>query len=376
MREWHCAHHCSWDCNGSGKGAELAAWETMLAHEADDGIIDGPDADVTVSVVMDLVKAFENVTLFMVWQWGIYWDMPPAILAVVCSYFSFARRVVVDGCFSEPLQTFTAIIAGSQWSVALLRMVIMWPMGQLLTLFPPLRLKVYVDDICATVSGKADAVRELMPNLVSAAVRLIEDVGLGVSRGQRWKPGGKSCVLSASRWLRSALTAPMKYHGMHVKAATVYMGVDTVVGRVRSRPKADARLSKLHLRCRRLLQFRKSGRRMARGVRMVLKQGIKPGYTYGHKCLGMSDSRVLALRRATAKTLFGKIGKGRSLTLQLAVANEEVLPDITAAPVMEWASAIWEHRVPDEMLRAAWKRQQATIGLKPSWSEVRGPAGA
>ena len=104
-------------------------------------------------------------------------------------------------------------------------------MGRLLTLFPSVRLKVYVDDICATVTGQASYLREVVPDIVATTINLMGDVGLGVSREQKWMPGGKSVVLSASRWLRAELATTMRYHGVLVKKATVYMGVDAVVAK-------------------------------------------------------------------------------------------------------------------------------------------------
>ena len=98
-----------------------------------------------------------------------------------------------------------------------------------------------------------------------------------------------------------------------------------------------------------------------------MKQGLKPAYAYGHKCLGMSDARLRILRRATAKAIYGRVGKGRSLTLQLAVAGEDYTCDVTAAPVLEWASAVWDCRWLLLMLptvaKAVWALLTSAPGL-------------
>ena len=65
---------------------------------------------------MDLVKAFERVELAQVWHWGLSPGFPRALLAMVLTYFGYARRLVVDGRASAQLQTYTAIVAGSSCS--------------------------------------------------------------------------------------------------------------------------------------------------------------------------------------------------------------------------------------------------------------------
>ena len=40
------------------------------------------------------MKAFEHVSFSVVWGWGTHWELPVEILAVVCSYMAFARRVL------------------------------------------------------------------------------------------------------------------------------------------------------------------------------------------------------------------------------------------------------------------------------------------
>ena len=124
IRLWEAARHSvldrwqrstakEWDATRMVGGAEEAAWEALIMHEAGDGGAGGAEV-AGASVVMDLVKAFETVSLKTAWQWCIHWGMNPTVLAVVFNYFSFQRRVLVDGCASRPVATVTAIPAGSK----------------------------------------------------------------------------------------------------------------------------------------------------------------------------------------------------------------------------------------------------------------------
>ncbi len=54
--------------------------------------------EATVTVVMDLVKAFERVSSDTAWRWGLHLGFPKRLLRIVLSYFGFARRLVVGGC--------------------------------------------------------------------------------------------------------------------------------------------------------------------------------------------------------------------------------------------------------------------------------------
>ncbi|CAK0857903.1 unnamed protein product, partial [Prorocentrum cordatum] len=140
----------------------------------------------------------------------------------------------------------------------------------------------------------------------------------------------------------------------------------------------------------------------------------------------MPDHQLRRLRREAGRALPG--GRGaKSLTLQLALANEEPTYEATEAPIVRWARAVWEtssragrseadpeldlgptapragragvnpergagstspragrsgtsleHALDDtvDLLTKVWRRQQQEVGMKPMWAKVRGPAGA
>ena len=65
--KWEKDHEEDWNWCAEGRAAEDAAWEALLMMEG--GQLHSDEA--TVTIVMDLVKAFERVTLQAVWQWGL-----------------------------------------------------------------------------------------------------------------------------------------------------------------------------------------------------------------------------------------------------------------------------------------------------------------
>ena len=62
-----------------------------------------------LALVLDLAKAFERVSLPVMWAWATHFSFPRKILRALCGYFEHQRRVLFEGCVAEPLQTITAI---------------------------------------------------------------------------------------------------------------------------------------------------------------------------------------------------------------------------------------------------------------------------
>ena len=102
----------------------------------------------------DLAKAFERVSLPVVWAWATHISFPRKIFRVLSGYFEHWRRLQFEGCVAELLKTITAILPGSKWSCLLLRILLQG---------------IFVDDITALVKGVnrevAEAAKKVMEKL-------------------------------------------------------------------------------------------------------------------------------------------------------------------------------------------------------------------
>ena len=107
-----------------------------------------------VALVPDLAKAVERVSLPMVCAWATHFSFPRKILRVLRGYFEHQRRVQFEGCAAEPLKTITAVLPGSKWSCLLLRLVLQDALSEVTNFYPPLKLRVFVDDITALLTRK------------------------------------------------------------------------------------------------------------------------------------------------------------------------------------------------------------------------------
>ena len=135
----------------------------------------------------------------MVWAWATHFNLNRKILRVPCGYFEHQRRVQFEGCVAEPLQTITATLPGSKWSWLLQRIVLQDALSEVAQIYPPLKLKVFVDDITAFCEWEEQGVggdgRES-----SGKVEEVQEKGYKLSITEGGKEG-KSKVIITCRYL-------------------------------------------------------------------------------------------------------------------------------------------------------------------------------
>ena len=147
--KWQQKYRDDWDAtDGRNGGAQRTVWEILLEVERFKCSAGEEDLGA-VALVLDLAKAFERFSLPVVWAWATHFSFARKILRVLCGYFEHQRRARFEGCVAEPLQTITAILPGSTWSCLLLRIVLQDALSEATQRYPPLKLRVFVDDITA-----------------------------------------------------------------------------------------------------------------------------------------------------------------------------------------------------------------------------------
>ncbi|CAK0864356.1 unnamed protein product, partial [Prorocentrum cordatum] len=344
MIEWAKANQRSWDCTAFGKAAEDAAWEVLLANEGDEVQDSDPRTLATVTAILDLVKAFERVSLHVLWERGKAMGFNTGVLAVVCSYFAMARRVNTGEAISEETRTVATIIAGSKFSVGFLKMVIQDTIDGLVVEYPLVQWRMYVDDLCLKQRGAQQWIVDSFPSVVDDSVDGFAALGLEFSLGDQ----GKGAVMASTKWLRQALKQDAAERGLPMVLACPYLGVDVVAHGTAAKNKSGKRFKRMRNRVARLKGLKGSGKGVTRGIGLVYKCGLKRSVMYGCKCLGMPDHQLQQVRRAAGQLLPGSRG-AKSLTLQLAVLKEDPTEEATLAPVVRWARAVWEQAVAGDL---------------------------
>ena len=155
-------------------------------------------------MVLDLAKAFERVSLSVVWVWATHFSFSRKILRVLCGCFEHERRVQFEGCAAAPLRTITAILSGSKWSCLLSRIALRDALGGVIKHYPPLKLRVHVDDITAQVKGGNKEVAEMAKKVMKNLKEEVEKKGLKLPVTENGKEG-KSKLIASCGFLENEL---------------------------------------------------------------------------------------------------------------------------------------------------------------------------
>ena len=72
--------------DGRNGGAQRTVWEILMEMKRFNGRAKA-EKQGAVALVLDLAKAFERVSLPVVWAWATHFSFPRKILRVLCGYF-------------------------------------------------------------------------------------------------------------------------------------------------------------------------------------------------------------------------------------------------------------------------------------------------
>ena len=98
----------------------------------------------------------------------------------------------------EPLQTITAILLVSNWSSLLLRIVLQDALGEVMKVCPPMKLKVFVDDIKAFLEGRDKELPGIGEKVLRAMRMEVEEKGLELSITEGGEEGQSKVIASCS----------------------------------------------------------------------------------------------------------------------------------------------------------------------------------
>ena len=83
VAKWQQKYCADWDATDGRNGeAQRTVWEVLMEMERFNGRAKAEDQG-TVALVLDLAKAFERVSLFVVWAWATHFSFPRKLLRVL-----------------------------------------------------------------------------------------------------------------------------------------------------------------------------------------------------------------------------------------------------------------------------------------------------
>ena len=359
FKVWMQKHERSYDWARSGRSPEAAVWRQLLCIEGLDPGADQLSDPACVTVLLDIVKCFERLTLAQVWFWGLKAGLPRRFLLMVMKGFSVARFLVVSGCCSDSVRVFGAIVAGSRFSVGLLHLVLMGPCDYIAERWTfMLTITKFVDDITLLLNSTGNHIVSSLPVMLAAFLTAIRELGLDPSVDEEGKKG-KTVALASSCRLRRVLGPVLADFGIHMDGSARNLGVQhEAAGPATGGSVPAARVKAVGRRHQRLMGTGAPGHRK----RLVFATGLKPAAIFGCKAVGLRKPFVEKIRRMASACLPGS-HRGCSTTLRLAVHRAEVRASLSAPPVVAWAAEVWDAEVPAKHLEAAWRRQMPRIFL-------------
>ncbi len=128
IRAWRdtCTRDYQWMARG--RGANRAVWAQTVLEEAarQRGL-------ASAAVLIDLVKAFEQVILARVWASGVRLGFPTIVLRLAMEICCARRRLVYrKACSTKAASTLTAILAGSGFASDLMFLMVIEPLDTIL----------------------------------------------------------------------------------------------------------------------------------------------------------------------------------------------------------------------------------------------------
>ena len=353
VQKWVRDHARTYDWATQGRSSESAVWHQALIDEAATA-----DRLSSASTLTDLDKAFERVSLSLVWEAGVRHDFPLAILRLMLESFAFERRLTYQRAVSEPTHTLSAVLAGGGFAQVALLLVLLDPLDQVQAAYPLyLTVCLYVDDIAFHVVGNHIIVAAVLAAATDMLVRILEDdLSMKVSRRERWAIIGKSksMVAVSCPKVKGKISTTMRRLGILVTQKAKHLGIEYGPG-ARTRAPSGAK-SRWVSNAARRARVTRLGRRLGRHV---FATGLKPALTYGSSVAALNQATFNGMRRAAGKSM-GTM-HGRSLTARLAINRCDPGWDVVKGPILTWTSEVWQGRVPTRTMERAWMHAQTRV---------------
>ncbi len=335
-----------------GRGANRAVWAQSVIEEAARQM-----GLASATVLVDLMKAFEQIILARVWSAGLRLGFPVQLLRLGLELCSARRRLVYRGAYSESFaNTLSAVLAGSGLATDFMFLVLVGPLDELLARHRDLRIFVIADDIKLGVVGHETEVPRAMEDATRDCIELLEQgLHMQISRDHGGQPG-KTVAMGSNRIVRGKLGPKLKLLGVNTARRVRNLGVDFSLGAGAGR--RAVQLGRWATAQARASRARRLGTKL--GPRVIVASAV-PSVTYGASTSGMSDGLLAALRSLVAEA-GGKM-RWRSTTARLIMNGNDPGAKVVAQPVIDWAEAWWGGIVHREHMTAAWRLAVKTVGV-------------
>ena len=188
-RKWEEANARPYWWGAAGRSCEQAVWHQAAIGEwatqrgADSG---DPEAWVAVAVLLDLLKAFEQVRHHWLLDAAIATGFPLWQLKLTLELYCAPRVLCMGSAASSVIEARQSILPGDGFATALLKLILIGPLDRLVVQHPTVALAVVVDDLMLHRVGGLMRVTKEVAEAAFQLKTLLLDVDLLPRRdGQR-----------------------------------------------------------------------------------------------------------------------------------------------------------------------------------------------
>ena len=369
---WALANSRSYFYSTKGMSSSICAWRSAAIVEY--GKLIGREV---WHVLLDIVKAFENVGHRFLFEAARRYGFDPVVLRFLITMYRMPRRVCIRTVVARQVSASKTIVPGDAFSDLLLRLTLLFTMDSMTARYPDIFVGVVVDDIQLITIQKPGGYDASV--MIGEAVNfIIEDLsrqGLSIAKGEkRMIMTSRPAAALRKRGVPSILTslfakASWRRHARNLGCDQGLIGRNVAV--------QNTRIKKAKRTAKRVRRIMKAGVRI-KHVAHVVSSGLIAGAKFGVEVVGMTDNAIRQLRSAAHMAIVDS-PSGRSATCDLQMAVPDRLGgadpaiDVCVAPIASFLCALWDDWVPRFILaRSLHQAVQETI----CWNKVQGPARA
>ena len=239
----------------------------------------------------DMAKFFDTVQTQPLFEAFVETGFPLVDAVMGLQVHMAPRVILINTVPSAPIIVDSSILAGCGYSVPWVK-ALLHPGSQELAREHPM-YRTYVDDVSNVSVGSA-------PDVQDEIVRCALSFNSSIVIKRKFTLSPKSAVVASSNKLALRIANELASYGIKVQVVntTRDVGVMYTAGVWRNSAGSTKRMSKAVKRTKRISNISK----VTRSARKLFVSGAYPQATWGHQCVGIAPSQMLALRRLVCQS--------------------------------------------------------------------------
>ena len=170
-KKWEEDNKRTWLYAGKGKGANVAAWTQAAAAERVAAL--RPSVEYA-QALLDLVKAFDRVPLWLLVEEAIALGYPLTILRLSIATYKLERVIRIGIVLSKSVWAYRGITAGSGFATTEMRVIMLRVVDRACKLYPMVGPTLFVDDLAADVTAPTKLVVQQLGGFIETVASFIE----------------------------------------------------------------------------------------------------------------------------------------------------------------------------------------------------------